>query len=118
MFTTISTRFLDVIQEQETHQTVDVLYPCSVIPKKATINALVSLELDPATADSDFPLILWVARGDGKPTMTARDELTLPLLDGAGITRIRVSRGISETRDWSNNVAVYMGLLFIQPMRR
>ncbi len=31
-----------------------------IIPKKATINALVSLELDPATADSDFPLILWV----------------------------------------------------------
>lgn len=30
-----------------------------LIPKKATINALVSLELDPATKDSDFPLILY-----------------------------------------------------------
>ncbi|WWC64653.1 uncharacterized protein I303_107264 [Kwoniella dejecticola CBS 10117] len=30
-----------------------------LIPKKATINALVSLVLDPATKDSDFPLILY-----------------------------------------------------------
>jgi hypothetical protein len=30
-----------------------------LIPKKATINALVSIVLDPATKDSDFPLILY-----------------------------------------------------------
>lgn len=30
-----------------------------LIPKTATINALVSLVLDPATKDSDFPLILY-----------------------------------------------------------
>ncbi|EIW72234.1 hypothetical protein TREMEDRAFT_66776 [Tremella mesenterica DSM 1558] len=30
-----------------------------LIPKQATINALVSLVLDPATKDSDFPLILY-----------------------------------------------------------
>ncbi|RSH91797.1 hypothetical protein EHS25_009167 [Saitozyma podzolica] len=30
-----------------------------LIPKKATINALVSLVLDPATKDSEFPLILY-----------------------------------------------------------
>ncbi|WVF73037.1 hypothetical protein IAT40_007855 [Kwoniella sp. CBS 6097] len=30
-----------------------------LIPKKATINALVSIVLDPATKDSDFPLVLY-----------------------------------------------------------
>jgi hypothetical protein len=30
-----------------------------LIPKQATINALVSLVIDPATKDSDFPLVLY-----------------------------------------------------------
>lgn len=30
-----------------------------ILHNNVTINALVSLELDPATADSDFPLVLF-----------------------------------------------------------
>lgn len=47
-----------------------------LIPKQATINALVSLALDPATKDSDFPLILYHKVGCGLDLAHGRTKRT------------------------------------------